>query len=257
MMAPIPSGSAPFLQFADAVPSWTSRQAPECFQNDHTDNTSACGEATVDISIAQQRSISSLSNASLSSADSSGCDIISTWTESPTSAASDDVCPSNNNSMVDHSSLIREARLLPPFKHLESQILQDFRNKKIYLFLDYDGTLTPIVPDPSQAILSNQMRSLLFNLANSDQVTIGIVTGRALSSIKRFVQISATEQLKFLYAASHGFHIEAAGRQLHHKVGARYIPILREAALKISHALGHIPGVVLEDNEFAVSVHYR
>lgn len=126
---------------------------------------------------------------------------------------------------------------------------------EIFLFLDYDGTLTPIVSDPSQAYLPDYMRRLLVNLAN--YVTVGVVTGRALEAVKAFVQIDASESVKFLYAASHGFHIEAAGKKLHHKVGARYIPILREASLRISLALAHIPGVALEDNEFSVSVHYR
>lgn len=146
---------------------------------------------------------------------------------------------------------------IPHYSTNRHSILSDFKGKKIYLFLDYDGTLTPIVSDPCQAILSSRMRNLLLGLAESPRVIVGIVTGRALTSVKQFVQISATERLNFLYAASHGFHIEAAGQQLHHRVGAHYIPTLREAALKVSKDLGHIPGITLEDNEFAVSVHYR
>lgn len=98
---------------------------------------------------------------------------------------------------------------------------------------------------------------MLYSLAANTRITVGIVTGRALASVKHFVQITAAEQLNFIYAASHGFHIEAAGRKLHHRVGSHFIPILKAASLRVAASLRHIPGVVLEDNEFAVSVHYR
>lgn len=148
--------------------------------------------------------------------------------------------------------------LRPPHLSLSRDaIIQEFKHKSLYIFLDYDGTLTPIVPNPCDAVLSPRVRGLLYSLANSAHITVGIVTGRALASVKHFVQITATEQLNFIYAASHGFHIEAAGRKIHHRVGSHFIPILKAASFRVASCLGHIPGVVLEDNEFAVSVHYR
>lgn len=39
-----------------------------------------------------------------------------------------------------------------------SQILKHAKNKKIAIFLDYDGTLTPIVDDPDRALMSNAVR---------------------------------------------------------------------------------------------------
>ncbi len=32
------------------------------------------------------------------------------------------------------------------------------KNKKMAIFLDYDGTLSPIVDDPDRAIMSNEVR---------------------------------------------------------------------------------------------------
>lgn len=216
-------GAAPFLQFCDSAPSWTVQRE---------NHAESCPLSSGLYS----------PNCSLDNNDPS---------ESEDSTQSLD--------HFFHNELIQPSISgpLPHYKAQETDIISDFKGKKIHLFVDYDGTLTPIVADPCRAVLSNRMRELLLSLAGSERVTVGIVTGRALTSVKRFVQISATEQLNFLYAASHGFHIEAAGQQLHHRVGVRYIPILREAALKISEELGHIPGVTLEDNEFAVSVHYR
>lgn len=35
------------------------------------------------------------------------------------------------------------------------------KNKKIAIFLDYDGTLSPIVDDPDRALMSNAVRMFL------------------------------------------------------------------------------------------------
>lgn len=206
MTASLTSNPAPFLMVADTVPEWTLESG-----NSFCDCTTSTGKETP-----------------LSSSSSLGA---SSFTHE------------QNDNYYNQSQFLRNSQTLPHLKHCENQILSDLQDKKIFLFLDYDGTLTPIVSDPRKAILSDRMREILFSLAKTDRITVGIVTGRALKSVKHFVQIPATEGIKFLYAASHGFHIEAAGQQIHHQVGARYIPVLRDAALKISKALGHIPGV--------------
>lgn len=40
------------------------------------------------------------------------------------------------------------------------QIAIAAKGKKIVMFLDYDGTLSPIVDDPDRAIMSDAVRSL-------------------------------------------------------------------------------------------------
>ncbi|XP_055389081.1 uncharacterized protein LOC129618339 [Condylostylus longicornis] len=222
---------APFLKFADCAPSWTLQH--------HNDE------------IVDESKTYKTQQASRYSSDGLSCPRRGSLLDDSTS---DELAASQ---LHPPDRFTQEVRLLPHYERRKHQVLADLRGKRIFMFLDYDGTLTPIISNPAEAILSERIRKILYGLAHSDQVTVGVVTGRALRSIKGFIQITATEKLKFLYAASHGFHIEAAGQQLHHKVGARFIPALREAALEISEVLGYIPGVALEDNEFAVSVHYR
>lgn len=38
-----------------------------------------------------------------------------------------------------------------------SQIVKQAENKRIAIFLDYDGTLSPIVDDPDRAIMSSSV----------------------------------------------------------------------------------------------------
>ncbi len=49
----------------------------------------------------------------------------------------------------------------------------------ILLLSDYDGTLTPIVARPELAELPEYSRHLLQALANSNNITVGIISGRA------------------------------------------------------------------------------
>lgn len=41
------------------------------------------------------------------------------------------------------------------------QIMRQARNKQIVIFLDYDGTLSPIVDDPDRAFMSNEVHRTL------------------------------------------------------------------------------------------------
>ena len=44
------------------------------------------------------------------------------------------------------------------------QIVNASKGKKIVMFLDYDGTLSPIVEDPDQAFMSKEVHLLLFSV---------------------------------------------------------------------------------------------
>lgn len=55
------------------------------------------------------------------------------------------------------------------------------------VFLDYDGTLTPIVDRPEEAYLSDAMRSALASVAA--RYHTAIVTGRAFPKVFDFVKL--------------------------------------------------------------------
>ncbi len=76
--------------------------------------------------------------------------------------------------------------------------------RQLVVFLDYDGTLTPIVSDPDAATLSDHMRDAVGKL--SDKATVAIVSGRAREKLRNFVQLP-----ELYYAGSHGFDIDGPG----------------------------------------------
>ncbi|MEK6726510.1 MAG: trehalose-phosphatase [Deltaproteobacteria bacterium] len=64
-------------------------------------------------------------------------------------------------------------------------IKNQITGERISLFLDFDGTLTPIVSRPEKAFLSYQMKDIVQRLCNICKVAI--VSGREIGTVKRFV----------------------------------------------------------------------
>src|SRR5438874_6018324 len=120
---------------------------------------------------------------------------------------------------------------------------------RLAVFLDYDGTLTPIVSHPEDAWLSESMRQTLQSLAA--RVPVAIVTGRDLDAVRGRVLVDG-----IVYAGSHGFDIAGAGG-LRRELGAAYLPVLDTAEKELRQALDEIPGAQLERKRFSVAAHYR
>jgi trehalose 6-phosphate phosphatase len=120
---------------------------------------------------------------------------------------------------------------------------------RLAVFLDYDGTLTPIVSHPEDAWLSDSMRQTLRALAA--RVPVAILSGRDLDDIRGRVHVDG-----IVYAGSHGFDIAGAGG-LRRELGPAYLPVLDTAETELREALDEIPGAQLERKHFSVAAHYR
>jgi len=120
---------------------------------------------------------------------------------------------------------------------------------RLAVFLDYDGTLTPIVSHPEDAWLSESMREALRSLAA--RVPLAILSGRDLDDVRGRVLVDG-----IVYAGSHGFDIAGAGG-LRRELGAAYLPMLDAAETELREALDEIPGAQLERKHFSVAAHYR
>jgi trehalose-phosphatase len=117
------------------------------------------------------------------------------------------------------------------------------------VFLDYDGTLTPIVSQPANAWLADSMRQTLRELAA--RAPVAILSGRDLDDVRRRVNINA-----IIYAGSHGFDI-AGPRGLRKEVDAEFLPSLDLAEKELHDVLDEISGARVERKRFSVAVHYR
>src|SRR5438093_7045575 len=111
------------------------------------------------------------------------------------------------------------------------------RSGRLAVFLDYDGTLTPIVSQPGQAVLSDSTRQVVRALAA--HVPVAVLSGRDLDDVRRCVDIDG-----IVYAGSHGFDI-AGPRDLRKQVAAEFLPIIDAAEKELGEKLAGIPGVLL------------
>ncbi len=131
------------------------------------------------------------------------------------------------------------------------ELRQKLRGRPLALFLDYDGTLTPIVDDPAAATLAPGMREVLRQLAT--QYTVALVSGRDLHTLRNFVQLD-----NVYYAGSHGFDIAGPnGLEKRNREGEACLEDLGRANAEIEAVVRGIKGCEIERKAFATAVHYR
>jgi len=145
--------------------------------------------------------------------------------------------------------LPKEAAIVNPY-YERSAKLTFFGSKKPVFFLDYDGTLTPIVSRPELAVLSQDMREVLINL--SKKYTTAIVSGRMRDDVQKLLGIEG-----LFYAGSHGFDIKGPKISMIKPEAQEKVSLIAEIVKKLSKELGSIEGVLIEDKKFSVGIHYR
>jgi trehalose 6-phosphate phosphatase len=122
----------------------------------------------------------------------------------------------------------------------------------LFLFLDFDGTLAPIVEDPDRAQMPAGTRNLLSALAGKESLTLGIISGRSLPDLQERVGLKDV-----IYAGNHGLEISGPCLNLVDPTATMQIEPLRELARELRDRLAHIPGVLVENKVLTASVHFR
>ncbi|RCV44533.1 hypothetical protein SETIT_9G381600v2 [Setaria italica] len=127
------------------------------------------------------------------------------------------------------------------------------KGKQVAVFLDYDGTLSPIVEDPDRAVMTDEMREAVRGVAA--RFPTAIVSGRCRDKVFGFVGLE-----ELYYAGSHGMDIRGptADPNNHGKPAAEFLPVIEEAyAALVGSVEASIPGAKVENNKFCLSVHFR
>lgn len=123
--------------------------------------------------------------------------------------------------------------------------------KQVFICLDYDGTLTPIVDTPSLAIISSKMQTLLEEI--SQQCPVAIISGRQLTDIAARVGVEA-----IYYAGNHGLEISKPGIFAQtFEYGKEFINELNNIYEALMLKLSSVKGCIVENKIFSLSVHYR
>jgi len=131
-------------------------------------------------------------------------------------------------------------------------IVQAWADKKIILFLDYDGTLTPITQSPSQAALSQENRELIEHLVKIPLYQVVVISGRTLAEVKRMVGVEGV-----LYIGNHGWEIEGSAMHFESLIPVQVSSMMEKIKYELITQLCDIQGAFVEDKGVTLSVHYR
>jgi alpha,alpha-trehalase len=140
------------------------------------------------------------------------------------------------------------ASQLPSALESAEEIAARLAGRRPAMFLDYDGTLTPIVSQPEDAILSDEMRDVLRELAGL--CTVAIVSGRDRADVEPLVALDG-----LIFAGSHGFDIAGPDLRLEYEGGRDRLPDLESAERELRERIDPIAGARVERKRFAIANH--
>lgn len=117
-------------------------------------------------------------------------------------------------------------------------------------FLDVDGTLVDLAPTPDGVTVPATLPSLLERLSTVTSGALALVSGRALADLEALLPgVGVT------MAGDHGAVVRFADG------GKRWLsrrrPLPRPLVREIQNDLGQLPGVLVEDKQTCLTVHYR
>ena len=119
------------------------------------------------------------------------------------------------------------------------------------VFLDYDGTLTPIVDRPEDAVISESTRDAVRGLAA--RCTVCVVSGRDRPVVQELMGVD-----DLVVAGSHGFDIwSPEGGAIEHQAAAGSEEMLDRVTARLRDELGSIEGALVEPKKASVAAHYR
>ncbi len=139
--------------------------------------------------------------------------------------------------------------LFEDWENIQARIQQA---QNLFVFLDYDGTLTPIVSRPEMAICPPEVKMQLEKLRDLPRVYLAIISGRSLEDLREKVGVSG-----IIYVGNHGLEIEnPVGR--HKKIlSSDRTRELKRITQNLQNSLKEIPGILFEEKGPILSVHYR
>jgi len=122
----------------------------------------------------------------------------------------------------------------------------------VLIGLDFDGTLTPIVPDPADAVLPLATMEVLRRLAALPGVALAFASGRALADITRRLPFEDA-----FFIGNHGLEIQGPGLAPVPHEASPQRHLVEEMIARMEPRLGRVPGFLLEDKGATLSLHVR
>ena len=131
------------------------------------------------------------------------------------------------------------------------ELVRRLTGKAPAVFLDYDGTLTPIVDRPEDAVISQEMRNAIRRLA--ERCPVCVVSGRDRRVVQELMGLD-----DLIVAGSHGFDIWSPEEgTIEREEGTEFATLLDKVKVRLHEEMGPIEGALVEPKKASVAAHYR
>ena len=142
--------------------------------------------------------------------------------------------------------------MLSSLKEVLAEVLSRTKMGAASLCLDFDGTLAPIAPEPSEARLDESVRRALTRIQGTKRMAVGVISGRAIMDLQRRVGVEG-----LVYAGNHGLEIVGNGLRFVDSAAVSAMDELHEVSKQLLSLLWQIPGIRIEEKRLTTVVHYR
>jgi len=125
--------------------------------------------------------------------------------------------------------------------------------ERLWLFLDYDGTLADFAPTPEHVNPNPEVVGLLTRLAQHPQLRIAVVSGRRLSHVQALLPVPG-----IFLAGTYGIELQTPEGERINRVGYGAIrPALDTLKPRWLRLIADREGFLLEDKGWALALHAR
>lgn len=131
-------------------------------------------------------------------------------------------------------------------------VVKKIDKNNLFIFLDFDGTLAPIVPTPKRAVLPKAAQRLLTKMSESPNIKLAFISGRRLEDIKSKIKIKNA-----IYSGNHGFQLEGPKIKFQPLISPQYQKIIERVKSDLGQKIAHIQGAFIEDKGIILSLHFR
>jgi trehalose 6-phosphate phosphatase len=133
----------------------------------------------------------------------------------------------------------------------DDELVRRLAGKVPAVFLDYDGSLTPLVDRPEDAVISQGMRNAIRRLAK--RCPVCVVSGRDRRVVQELIGLD-----DLTVAGSHGFDIwSPEGGEIQREEGEEFGGLLEEVEKHLHREMDPIEGALIEPKKSSVAAHYR
>jgi trehalose 6-phosphate phosphatase len=125
--------------------------------------------------------------------------------------------------------------------------------RRVWLFLDYDGTLAEFAPTPDHVMPDPEVIELVARLAQLETVRVAVISGRRLSQIQALLPVPHV-----LLAGTYGVEMQLPdGERLERIALDQVRPTLDQIKPRWAHLIAGQPGYFLEDKGWSLALHAR